>query len=150
MINMKKTKETLSHRLCNNWQILQNYNDLTLIGMRGDTFISLSFLDQILSAELFIKNFQTFLEVKKIDKLPSSSSLIKVAPICTKGEHFLCFHSSCQWGFMTVSDKTIQCEFLVNACLTIACWLLEESLATALYDCLLILEWLPKDCHRLL
>ena len=40
---------------------------LTLIGMRGDTMISLSFLDQILSAE-FIKSFQTFLEVK-IDRV---------------------------------------------------------------------------------
>ena len=37
---------------------------LTLIGMRGDTFISLSFLDQILPAEFFNKNFQIFLEVK--------------------------------------------------------------------------------------
>ena len=32
--------------------------------MRGDTFHSLSFLDQILSAEVLLKKFQTFLEVK--------------------------------------------------------------------------------------
>ena len=35
-------------------------HSVTLIGMRGDTFISLSFLDQILSADFFIKTFQTF------------------------------------------------------------------------------------------
>ena len=40
------------------------FDSLTLIGMRGDTFISLSFLDQILSVEFFIKNFQPILEVK--------------------------------------------------------------------------------------
>ena len=34
--------------------------DLTLIGMRGDTFISMSFLDQILSADFY----QNFLKVK--------------------------------------------------------------------------------------
>ena len=32
----------------------------TLIGMRGDTFISLYFLDQILSAEFLSKNFKLF------------------------------------------------------------------------------------------
>ena len=37
---------------------------LTLFGMRGDTFISLSILDQILSANFFIKNLQTFWEVE--------------------------------------------------------------------------------------
>ena len=34
-------------------------DELTLFGTGGDTFIQLSFLDQI-----FFKNFQTFLEVK--------------------------------------------------------------------------------------
>jgi hypothetical protein len=43
------------------------------------TFISLSFMDQILSAEFLSKNIQTFMEVK-IDTLPSSLSLIKLAP----------------------------------------------------------------------
>ena len=47
---------------------------LTLIGMRGDTFISLSFLDQILSAEF----------LSKISKL-----------ICLV---FIAHSSSCQWG----------------------------------------------------
>ena len=37
---------------------------LTLIDMRGDTFISLSVLDQILSAEFLSKIFQSYLEVK--------------------------------------------------------------------------------------
>ena len=41
------------------WQIL------TLSGTGQDIFIPLSLLDQILSAEFFVKNFQTFLEVKK-------------------------------------------------------------------------------------
>ena len=35
---------------------------LTLIGMRGDIFIS--FFAQILSGLIFIKNFQTFLKIK--------------------------------------------------------------------------------------
>ena len=35
-------------------------NLLTLFGMRGDTFISLSFLDQILSADYLSKNFKLF------------------------------------------------------------------------------------------
>ena len=43
------------------WQCYGYYypsnNLLTLIGMSGDTFISLSFLDQILSADFFIKKF---------------------------------------------------------------------------------------------
>ena len=37
---------------------------LTLIGMSEGTFHPLSFLEKIFSAEFFIKNFQTFLEVK--------------------------------------------------------------------------------------
>ena len=37
---------------------------LTLFGTGGDTFIPLSFLDQILSADFFFKNFQTFFELK--------------------------------------------------------------------------------------
>ena len=41
---------------------------LTLIGMRGDAFISLSFLDQILSSDLYQKNF---LFLKKVKKLAS-------------------------------------------------------------------------------
>ena len=36
---------------------------LNLIGMRGDTFIALSFFDQILSAD-FLSNFPNFLKVK--------------------------------------------------------------------------------------
>jgi hypothetical protein len=35
-------------------------NDLTLIGMRGDTFISFSFLDQILSADFLSKLSKLF------------------------------------------------------------------------------------------
>ena len=38
--------------------------ELTLIGMRQGTFHPFSFLDHIFSADFFIKNFQTFLEVK--------------------------------------------------------------------------------------
>ena len=34
--------------------------DLTLIGMSGDTFISLRFLDQILSADFLLKIFKLF------------------------------------------------------------------------------------------
>ena len=45
--------------------------------MKGDTFTSLSFLDQILSAEFLSKNFQT-LEVKIRLIILSSLSLIKI------------------------------------------------------------------------
>ena len=38
-------------------------SSLTLIGMKGNTFISLSVLDQILFA-VFYENFPTFFEVK--------------------------------------------------------------------------------------
>ena len=43
------------------YKIRACFNDLTLIGMRGDTFISFSFLDQILS---FYQNFPNLLKVK--------------------------------------------------------------------------------------
>ena len=55
---------------------------LTLIGMRGDTFISLIFLDQILSAE-FLSKISKILEVK-VDinwvNLTPFEALIKNAP----------------------------------------------------------------------
>ena len=43
--------------------ILKCYFYLTLIGMRGGTFISLSFLDQILSAD-FLSKLSKLFEVK--------------------------------------------------------------------------------------
>ena len=39
-------------------------NLLTLIAMRQGTFHPLSFLDQIFGSWIFIKKFQTFLEIK--------------------------------------------------------------------------------------
>ena len=70
-----------------------------LIGMRGDTFISLSFLDQILSAEFLSKNSKLFCRWKLTSiGLIGSLSLIKIPIGGNKDEHFSCFHSSCQWG----------------------------------------------------
>ena len=60
-----------------------NFHSITLIGMRGDTFISLSYLDQIFSAKFLSKISKPFSEVK-IDinwvDLPPLLSLIKRAP----------------------------------------------------------------------
>ena len=63
-------------------------NYLTLFGMgRGeDIFISLSLLDQILSADFFFQKFPNFFGGENLhqpgyfDTLPSSLSLIKIAP----------------------------------------------------------------------
>ena len=42
---------------------------LTLIGMRGDTFISLSFLDQILSADILSKLYKLWHQSSYFDTL---------------------------------------------------------------------------------
>ena len=57
---------------------------LTLIDMRGDTFISLSFLDQILSADFLSKLSKHFGgenwdQSGYFDTLPSLLNLLKVA-----------------------------------------------------------------------
>ena len=58
---------------------------VTLIGMRGDTFISLTFFDQILSAE-FLSKISKLFEGKNwhqsgyFDTLPSLLSVLKVDP----------------------------------------------------------------------
>ena len=58
---------------------------LTLIGMRGYSFISLYFLDQILSVDFFTKSLQTFLEVEtdiNLVNLIPSTKLIESYKIC--------------------------------------------------------------------
>ena len=75
-----------------------NALDLTLIGMRGDTFTSLSFWDFVIGV-YFYQKFPKFLEVKiEINQvnLTSSLSLMKMPPGGAKDEHFSCFPSSCQ------------------------------------------------------
>ena len=64
---------------------VQKMQDLTLIGMRGDNFISLSFLDQILLAEFLTKISKLFgrwklILIGLIWHLPSSLSLLKNNP----------------------------------------------------------------------
>ena len=54
----------------------------TLIGMRGDTFISLSFLYQILSAEILPKEFESFLEMDFDISKVSTAKLIESYEIC--------------------------------------------------------------------
>ena len=61
--------------------------ELTLIGMRGDTFISLSFLDQILSADFLSKLSKLFEgenwhQSDYFDTLPRLLSILKFAPSC--------------------------------------------------------------------
>ena len=76
---------------------------LTLIGMRGDTFTSLSFLDEILSAEFLSKRSKHFggknwHHSGYFDTLPSLLSLLNVALGASKNGHFSFFQRSCQLG----------------------------------------------------
>jgi hypothetical protein len=54
---MRKNAKCLSNHLC--YELDLGFL-LTLIGMMGDTFISLSFLDQILSADFLSKLSKLF------------------------------------------------------------------------------------------
>ena len=88
-------------------EILNTSSIQDLIGMRGDTFISWFFLDQILSGEFLSKVSKLFSRWK----LPSIGLIWHPAKLFesykkmplggAKDEHFSCFHSSCQWGLMT-------------------------------------------------
>ena len=81
---------------------------LTLIGMRGDTFMSLSFLDQILSAEFLSKNSKPFWKWK----LPSLGLIWHPAKLIESYkkytyEYFSCFHSSYRLGL----SKTCKSQY---------------------------------------
>ena len=56
MLNLLSCKLSYDSKLVHKVEVL----GLTLIGMRGDTFISLSFLDQILSADFLSKLSKLF------------------------------------------------------------------------------------------
>ena len=77
----------------------------TLIGMRGNNFISLFVLEQILRADFSSKNFQTFLEIEidikwvKLTIYQAHWVLWEMPLGGAKNEHFSCFHSSCRWRF---------------------------------------------------
>jgi hypothetical protein len=74
---------------------------LTLFGMGGDTFIPLSFLDHILSADFFSKISKLFWRWKltSIGLFWHSAQLIESSyKGGSKDEHFSCFHMSCQTG----------------------------------------------------
>ena len=64
--------------------------------MTVDTFISLYFLDQILSTE-FLSKISKILEVK-IDINRVNLLIESYKKGGSKVEHFSCFHSSYQWG----------------------------------------------------
>jgi len=71
--------------------------------MRVDTFVSLSFLDQILSAEFLSKGSKLFWgknwhQSGYFDTLPSLLSLLNVALGASKNGHFSFFQRSCQLG----------------------------------------------------
>ena len=74
---MKVTKHVNSKGSSKNTEFLA----LTVIGMRGDTFISLSFLDLILSANFFLKKFHFFevkIDINQVNLTPFQAlSLIK-------------------------------------------------------------------------
>ena len=77
--------------------------------MRGNTFIPLSFLDQILSAAFLSKISKLFWRWKLTSirliwhpaKLMESHK--KMLNGGVKEEHFSCSHSSCQWGLKRLS-----------------------------------------------
>ena len=79
---------------------------LTLIGMRGWYFYLLVLFWSDFVSWIFIKNFQTFLEVKidinLVNLTPSQAyCILSIMPLGgTKDEHFSCFHSSCHWRLM--------------------------------------------------
>ena len=77
---INKSLSSLIFGRLDQWKFLQLC--LTLIGMRGDTFVSLYFLNQILSAEFLSKISKLFWRWKSIGFiwLPSSLSLIKNVP----------------------------------------------------------------------
>ena len=90
-----------------------SFSRLTLIGMRKGTFLPLSFLECILSAEFLSDISKLFWRCKnwhqsgKFDTLPSSLSLIKMPQFDTKeckDEHFSRFHS---WG-MRVEEFLVE------------------------------------------
>ena len=80
--------------------------------MRGNTFISLSFFGSDFVNWIFIKNFQTFLEVKidvnRVNLTPCWAHwvLSKMPLGGAKDEHVSCFHSSCQWGLSKLPKWT--------------------------------------------
>ena len=78
---------------------------LTLIGIGGDTFISLPFLDQVLLAEFLTKISKLFCRWKLtwIGLIWCLAKLIESYKKCLQkkgatNEHFPCFYSSCQIG----------------------------------------------------
>ena len=75
-----------------------NHIVLTQIGIGGDTFISLSFLNQILSADFLSKNFKKIVRWKftSIGLIWHPAKLIESLD-GAKDEHFSCFHNSYQW-----------------------------------------------------
>ena len=82
-----KTMETNCCRSNSCWLVL------TLIGMRGDTFISLSFLNQILSADF----------LSKLSKLFSGYRVI-----LTQDGHFSFTQRSCQLG-LSLTLPSLNC-----------------------------------------
>ena len=102
---LKSTKRGAKHD--NFWRprlYVISLSSLILIGIREGTFPHLVLFGSDFVSWIFIKNLQTFLEVK-ID-----ISLVNLTPCqthcvlwemplgCSKDKHFSCFHSSCQLG----------------------------------------------------
>ena len=101
---------------------------LSLFGMEGDTFIPLSFLDQIFSAHFFSKisifcGGENWHESVYFDTLPSSLSLVKVAHRSSNNELFSCFHMSCQTGLSVFLHIYMfkACKSKFFRCTIIAC-----------------------------
>ena len=88
------------------------FTDLTQIGMRQGGFTPLIIFGLDFVSWIFIKNFQTFLEVKieiNRDNLTPCQAhwvLLNFLLGCPKDEHFSYFHSSCQLGLIPPPPNT--------------------------------------------
>ena len=70
---------------------------LKVIGMRGDTFISL--WRYIYLLVLFGSDFVSLIDINRVNLTHWTYSISQKMPVGgAKDERFSCFHSSCQWG----------------------------------------------------
>ena len=92
---------------------------LTLIGIRGATFISLSFLDQILLADFLSKLSKLFkvkFDINRVILTPYPAYWVfqKLPLGGAKYEHFSFLQSSCQLGLTSLSKQTTGSKSLLT------------------------------------
>ena len=115
---------------------------LTLIGIRGATFISLSFLDQILSADFLSKLSKLFkvkFDINRVILTPYPAYWVfqKLLLGGAKYEHFSFLQSSCQLGLTSLSKQTTGSKSLLTKwkyCGRCFCALKHESISFQIPD----------------